>query len=75
MGGLEIVNADFAAGNVSGDRQHGHAVALAIEQAVDQMQVAGATATGAHRKASGKMSLRPGRESRGLFMPHMDPVD
>jgi hypothetical protein len=39
------------------------------------MQVAGTTAAGAHRKATGQMSLRSGRESPGLFVPHVDPVD
>jgi len=75
MRGLEIVDTDFAARDMSRDRQNGHTVALAIEQTVDQMQVAGATTAGANRKAAGEMSLRPGRESRGLFMPHVNPVN
>ncbi len=75
MCGLEIIDADFAARDVGRDRQYGYAVALAIEQAVDQMQIAGTAAAGAHRKTSRKMSLRPGRESRSLLMAHVDPID
>ena len=72
---LEIVDPDFAAGDVGRDCQNRHTVALAVEQAVDQMKVAWTTATGAHSKASGKMSFSPGRKSRGLFMAHMNPID
>src|SRR5258707_9116990 len=72
---LEIVDPDFAAGDVGRDCQNRHAVALAVEQAVDQMKVAWTTAPGAHSKASGQMSFSPGRKSRGLFMTHVNPVD
>ena len=75
MGRLEIVDADFGARDVGGDRQHRHAVALAIEQAVDQMQIARAATAGADRQAAGEMGLGAGREGGGLFVPHMDPVD
>jgi hypothetical protein len=72
---LEIGNTDFAAGDVGGDCQNRHAVALTVEQAVDQMKVAWTTATGAHSKASGEMSFSPGCKSCGLFMTHVNPVD
>src|SRR6266478_7931696 len=72
---LEIIDPDFAAGDVGRDCQNRHAVALAVEQAVDQMKVAWTTAPGAHSKASGKMTFSPGRKSRGLFMTHVNPVD
>jgi hypothetical protein len=60
---------------MGGDRQNRNAVALAIEQAVDQMQISRTAASGAHRKLPGKMRLGAGGESGGLFMPHVDPVD
>jgi hypothetical protein len=72
---LEIIDADFAAGDVGSDCQNRHAIALAVEQAVDQMEVAWAAAPGAHSEVSGKMRFGAGRKSRGLFMPHVYPVD
>jgi hypothetical protein len=57
------------------DCQNRRAVALTVEQAVDQMKVSWTAAPGAHSKAAGKMSLSPRRKSRGLFMPHVNPVD
>jgi hypothetical protein len=39
------------------------------------MKVAGTTAAGAHRKASGKVSFSPRRKSCGLLMPQVNPID
>jgi hypothetical protein len=75
MSCLEIIDADFAAGDVGSDCQDRHAIALAVEQAVDQMKVAGAAAPGAHGEVSGQMSFGARRKSRGLFVPHVNPVD
>ena len=72
---LEIIDTDFAAGDVGGDCQDRHAIALAVEQAVDQVKVAWTAASGAHSKAPGEMSFSPRRKSRGLFMTHVNPVD
>src|SRR5258706_256728 len=72
---LEIIDPDFAAGDVGGDCQNRHAVALAVEQAVDQMEVAWTAAPGTHGKAPGKMGFSPRCKCRGLFMTHVDPVD
>src|SRR6267143_2799319 len=72
---LEIIDSDFAAGDVGCDCQNRHAVALAVEQAVDQMEIAWTAAPGAHSKAPGKMSFSSRRKSGGLFMPHANPVD
>jgi hypothetical protein len=47
---LEIIDADLRARDMGGDRQHRHAAAVAIEQAVDQMQIARAAAAGADRE-------------------------
>jgi hypothetical protein len=38
---LKIAAADFGRGDMGGDGQHRHVVAVAVKQAVDQMQVAG----------------------------------
>jgi len=47
---LEIARADFWGGNVRGDSEHRHARAVAVEPAVNKMQVAWAAASGAHGK-------------------------
>ena len=66
---LEIVDADLAAGDMGRDRQHRHAAALAIEQAVDEMQVAGAAAAGADRQLAGQMGLGARREGAAFLVP------
>src|SRR6476660_2176232 len=75
MSCLEIIDSDFATGDVGGDCQNRHAIALAVEQAVDQMKVTWTAAAGAHSKAAGKMSFSSRRKSRGLLMTHVNPVN
>src|ERR1700722_4796822 len=75
MGCLKIVDSDLTARDVSRDRQHRYAVALAIKKPVDQMQVARTAASGAYRKAPSEMSFSARREGSRLLMPHMDPVN
>src|SRR5258705_4371472 len=70
-----IIDSDFAAGDVGGDCQNRHAIALAVEQAVDQMKVAWTAAPGTYRKAPGKMSFSSRCKCSGLFMTHVNPVD
>ena len=72
---LEIVDADLAARDVCRDRQHRHAAAMAVEQAVDQMQVARPAAAGADRQLAGQMRLGTRGKGTGLLVPHVDPVD
>jgi len=52
-GFLEVAAADLVAGNLRRDRQHRHAAAVAVIQAVDQVQIAGAATAGANRQAAG----------------------
>jgi hypothetical protein len=61
---LAIVAA--CAEEVGRDRQHWHARAMAVEQAVNEMQVARATASGAYREAAAEMRIDAGRECRDL---------
>ena len=72
---LEVGAADLGARDVGGDRQHRHAAALAVEQAVDQVQVAGAAASGADGELAGEVRLGAGGEGGRLLVPHVDPVD
>ena len=75
MGLLEIARPDLGRREVGRDRQHRHARAMAIEQAVDEMQVAGAAASGAHRKAAAEMRLGARREGSDLLVAHVEPFD
>ena len=75
MGLLEIAGADLRRRNLRGDRQHRHPRAVAIKQAVDQMQIARSAAAGADREFAGQMRFGAGRESGNLFMPDMNPLD
>ena len=72
---LEVLAADLRARDVGGDGQHRHAAALAVEQAVDQVQVARAAAAGADGELAGQVRLGAGGEGAGLLVPHVDPVD
>ena len=48
---------------------------MTIEQAIDEVQIAGSAASGADRKLPCYMRLTTGREGRDLLVPHMDPID
>ena len=58
-----------------GDRDDGHARAVAIEQAVDEMEVAGAAASRADGEFAGDMRVGAGGERRDLLMADMQPLD
>jgi len=48
---------------------------VAVEQAVDEMQIAGSAAAGADCEAIGEMRLRAGRKCRDLLVADMEPFD
>ena len=75
MGRLEIIDADLGAGDVCRDREHRGPAAMAVEEPVDQMQVAGSATSGTDGQSTGQLRLRARRECRGLFVPDVDPVD
>ena len=62
---LEVLGADLGARDVRRDRQHRYAAALRVEEAVDQMQVAGPAAARANRQLPGQRSIG-GRGERGV---------
>src|SRR4051812_39431868 len=72
---LEVAGADFGRGDMRGDRQHRYARAMAVEEPVDEVQVAGSTAPGADRQAPGQLRLGARRERRDLLVADMDPCD
>jgi hypothetical protein len=57
------------------DCQHRHARPVAVEQAVDQVQVSWPAASGADRELSRQMRLGAGRKGGDLLVPDMDPFD
>jgi hypothetical protein len=75
MRGLEIVDADLAAGDVRCYREHGNPTAVTFEQAIDQVEIAGAAAARTDRKLTREMRFGAGRERRRFLVAHVDPVD
>src|ERR1700756_4914437 len=57
------------------DAEHRHARAVAIEEPVDQVQIAGSAATRAYRQLARQVRLGTGGERSGLLVAHMHPVD
>jgi hypothetical protein len=72
---LKIAGADFGRRNLRGDGQHRHARPVAIEQPVDQVQIARPAAPGADREFPRQMRLGACRECANLLVPDMDPLD
>jgi tetrahydromethanopterin S-methyltransferase subunit G len=57
------------------DREHRDAAAVAIEQPVDEMKVAGSAASGTDGELARQVGLGAGSERRGLLIAHVDPAD
>jgi hypothetical protein len=72
---LKIAGTDFPRRNVRRDGEHRYTRALAIEEPIDEVQIARATTPRAHREITGQMRLGARRERRDFLMPDMDPLD
>src|SRR5262244_4465629 len=72
---LEIARADFRRRDLGGDCEHRQARAVAVEETVDEMQVAGPAAAGADRKLTGEMGFARGGKRCDLLVPDMNPFD
>src|SRR5215475_5660616 len=72
---LEKAGADFRRWNLGGDGQHRHARAVAVEQAVDEMEIARPAAAGADRELTREMGLSTGRKGCDFLVPDMNPFD
>jgi acetate kinase len=48
---------------------------MTVEQTIDEVQVAWATASGNDCQPIGEVSVCPSRKSGRLFMAHMNPLD
>src|SRR5258705_9811411 len=75
MGFLEISGAEFGRRDLRCNGKHGHARPLTIEQAIDQVQIAGAAASRTDREFSRQVRLGAGCERSDLLVPHMHPFD
>ena len=72
---LEIVRTDFGRGDLRRDGHHRHARAMAVEETVDEMQVARAAAAGADGEAARDMGVGAGGESGDLLVAQVQPFD
>jgi len=72
---LEIAAADFGGGDLRGDREHGDPRAVAIEQAVDEVQVARPAAPGTNGEGARQMRVGAGGESGDLLVPEVYPPE
>jgi hypothetical protein len=70
---LEVISADLGRRNMSRNGKHGNAGAMAVEQTVDQMQIARPAAAGADCKFAGQVRLGTGRERGHFLMANMHP--
>jgi hypothetical protein len=48
---------------------------MAVEQSVDEVQIAGPAAAGTNGELAGQVRFGAGREGRDLFVPDVDPLD
>ena len=60
---------------MGGDSQHRNMVAVTVEKAVNQVQVARPAGTGAYRQFAGKLGLRSGGEGGHFFVARGHPID
>ena len=72
---LKIAASDLMAWNLRGNRKDRHTIAVAIEEAIDEVKVAGAATARTHGDVSSEVGFRAGGERSYLFMPHMEPFD
>jgi hypothetical protein len=73
VGLLKVSAADLVAGDLRGDGEDRHPAAVAVVQAVDQVQIARTAAARADGQASGEMRFRARGEGRRLLVPHVNP--
>src|SRR5262249_45760455 len=75
MGLLEIAAADLGRWDLSRDRKHRHSAPMGVEQAVDQMQIAGTAGAGTDRELARDVGFARSRKRRHFLVPDMHPFD
>ena len=58
-----------------GNRQHRLMIAMAVEQPIDQVQIARTTTARADGELTGSGGVRTGSERGDFFVPRMHPAD
>ena len=71
---LKISAADFVAGNLRRNGQHGDSPTMTIIEAVDQMEIAWTAASGAHGQLFGQLCFCAGSEGRCFFVSDRHPL-
>jgi hypothetical protein len=72
---LKVAASYLITRNLRCNREYRNAIAMTIEEAVDEVKIAWTTTASAHSDPSREMGLRSGSKRRYLFMPHMQPFD
>ncbi len=75
MGLLKVAGADLVAGDMCGDGEDGNTAAVAVEEAVDEVQVAGTAAGGADGERAGEVGFGSGGEGSDLFVADVRPLE
>src|SRR3984893_18351125 len=75
MGFLEISRPHLSRRDLRRNRKHRNARAVAVEQAVDEVQIAGPAAAGTNGELTRQMRLGTSREGRDFLMADVDPLD
>src|SRR5438445_12544185 len=71
---LKISAADFVAGNLRRNGENGNSTAMTIVEAVDQMEIARAAASGTHRQLFCQLCFRAGSERCCFFVSDRYPL-
>ncbi len=72
---LKVTGADLRRRDMGRDRQHRHPRPVAVEQAIDEVQIARSAAARAHREFTCQVRLGAGSEGGNFLVPDMDPLD
>src|SRR6202166_5423389 len=72
---LGKIEPQFVANDLAGDQNDGRAIAVRLDDAIDEMQAAGTAASGDGGEAAGYQGFALGREGPSLFVSHTHPFD
>jgi hypothetical protein len=75
MGFLKIPGPDLGRRDLRRNAKHRHARPVAVEQAINEVQIAGPAAAGTHGKFAGQMCLGARRKGGDFLDPDMHPFD
>jgi hypothetical protein len=71
---LKVHASDLVAGDVCGDGENGNAAAVAVEEAVDEMEISGPAACGADGERASEVGFGSGGEGGDLFVADVHPL-